>query len=107
MRKPGFNRRQFLKMSAGAAAAAMLAPYLSVRAQGDTTLRVSMWDGSEVEPQEREILEGFFEQFGANVDIEFNPDAYDTKLLAGLAAGNAPDVFLWWNYPEMVARGGL
>ncbi len=93
------NRRQFLKMSAGAAGAAMFAAphFARLRAQDAVTLRVSMWDGPEVEPQEREILEGFTEQFGATVDIEFNPADYDTKLLAGLAAGNAPDVFLWWN----------
>ena len=85
----------------------MLAPYWSyVRAQ-DTTLRVSMWDGPEVEPQEREILEGFTEQFSAGVDIEFNPADYDTKLLSALSAGTAPDVYLWWNYPALVSRGGL
>jgi multiple sugar transport system substrate-binding protein len=106
MRNRGVSRRSFLKLSSGAVAAAMLAPYFGrARAQGN--LRVSMWDGPEVEPQEREILEGFTEQFGSTVDIEFNPDSYDTKLLAGLAAGNAPDVFLWWNYPAMVSRNGL
>lgn len=110
MRKLSMNRRQFLKFSAGTAAAAMFSPYFSSRSHvwaQDTTLRVSMWDGPEVEPQEREILEGFLEEFSAAVEIEFNPDSYDTKLLAGLAAGNAPDVFLWWNYPAMVERGGL
>ena len=106
MRNRGVSRRSFLKLSSGAVATAMLAPYFGrARAQGN--LRVSMWDGPEVEPQEREILEGFTEQFGSTVDIEFNPDSYDTKLLAGLAAGNAPDVFLWWNYPAMVSRNGL
>lgn len=108
MRRSSFNRRQFLKMSAAGVAAAMFAPHFSPRlARAQDTLRVSMWDGPEVEPQEREILEGFFEEFGAEVDIEFNPADYDTKLLAGLAAGNAPDVFLWWNYPAMVERNGL
>src|SRR5215207_8361400 len=106
MRNRGVSRRSFLKLSSGAVAAAMLAPYFG-RARAQSNLRVSMWDGPEVEPQEREILEGFTEQFGSTVDIEFNPDSYDTKLLAGLAAGNAPDVFLWWNYPAMVSRNGL
>src|SRR3546814_12513583 len=46
------------------------------------TLRVGMWDGSEVEAQVLEILEGFKEQFGADVVNEFNPDSYDTTLLA-------------------------
>jgi multiple sugar transport system substrate-binding protein len=107
MRKLTMNRRHFLKLSAGAATAMMFAPHLArIRAQ-DTALRVSMWDGIEVEPQVLEILEGFTDQFGATVENEFNPDSYDTKLLAGLAAGSAPDVFLWWNYPEMVSRNGL
>lgn len=102
------TRRDFLKLSAGSAAAILFSPYFSrLRAQDAMELRVSMWDGIEVEPQEREVLEGFLEEFNANVNIEFNPDSYDTKLLAGLAAGNAPDVFLWWNYPEMVQRDGL
>lgn len=102
------SRRGFMKLSAGAAAGSLLMPYMQfARAQNTVNLRMSMWDGTEVEPQEREILEGFTEQFGAGVDIEFNPSEYDTKLLAGLAAGNAPDVFLWWNYPQMVARNGL
>lgn len=105
--KLNLNRRDFLKLSAGAAGAAMLGPRLMVIRAQDVALRVSMWDGPEVEPQEREILEGFKEKFGADVNIEFNPDSYDTKLLAGLAAGDAPDVFLWWNYPAMVVRNGL
>ena len=41
------------------------------------------------------------------VKLEFNPDAYDDKLLTSMAAGNAPDVFMWWNFPSLVARGGI
>ena len=86
----------------------MATPYLSIaRAQGSKTLRVSMWDSTVVKPQEDEILQGFKDKFGADVDIEFNPDSYDTKLLAGLAAGSAPDIFLWWNYPQLIVRNGL
>jgi multiple sugar transport system substrate-binding protein len=107
MGKSKLNRRQFLKLSAGAAAAAMFSPYMArLRAQ-DTQLRVSMWDSEVVKPTEDEVLQGFTDEHGAEVSIEFNPDQYDTKLLSGLAAGNAPDVFLWWNYPPMVERGGL
>jgi multiple sugar transport system substrate-binding protein len=102
------TRRNFLRLSAGAAAGVALARYAPVvRAQGTKTLRVSMWDGVEVKPQVEEIMQGFKEKFGAEVQAEYNPDAYDTKLLAGLAAGNAPDVFLWWNYPVLVSRKGL
>src|SRR6185503_20795990 len=106
----GINRRTFLKLSAGTLAAAAMgtAPYLSrVAAQGTGTLRVSMWDGPEVKPQVDEIMQGFTEKFGFAVNSEFTPDSYDTKLLAGLAAGSAPDVFLWWNYPQLIVRDGL
>ena len=72
------------------------------------TLRAAMWDSAEVEPMETEILKAFYEQYPhITVNIEFNPEAYDDKLITGLAAGNAPDVFLWWNYPKLIALGGL
>jgi multiple sugar transport system substrate-binding protein len=106
MSRLNMNRRNFLKLSGTSLAAAFLSPYLG-RVRAQEALRVGMWDGSEVEAQVLEILEGFKDQFGADVVNEFNPDSYDTKLLAGLAAGNAPDVFLWWNYPALVARNGL
>ncbi len=108
MSRRGINRRTFLKYSAGAMAAALASPYLSrVRAQGSGTLRISMWDSTVVKPTEDEVLQGFTDEFGANVEIEFSPDSYDTKLLAGMAAGNAPDIFLWWNYPQLTVRNGL
>jgi multiple sugar transport system substrate-binding protein len=108
MPKLTIDRRTFLKYSAGAAAMSMLSPYFNhVRAQDSSTLRVSMWDGIEVQPQVEEIMQGFQEKFGASVEIEYNPDTYNDKLLAGLAAGTAPDVFLWWNYPQLVSRNGL
>src|SRR5262245_42176000 len=104
------SRRSFLKLSAGAAAGAAIAKYSSinvVRAQSAKTLRLSMWDGPEVKPQIEEIMTGFKDKFGADVQIEYTPDNYDTKLFAGLAAGNAPDVFLAWNYPLYIAHKGL
>ena len=59
MGKSKLNRRQFLKLSAGAAAAAMFSPYMArLRAQ-DTQLRVSMWDSEVVKPTEDEVLQGF------------------------------------------------
>jgi multiple sugar transport system substrate-binding protein len=108
MKSSRLSRRSFLKLSSSALAAALLSPNLSrIRAQDATDMRVSMWDGIEVQPIEEEVLQGFTEQFGKTVSIEFNPDTYDDKLLTGLAAGNAPDVFLWWNFPKLVARNGL
>jgi multiple sugar transport system substrate-binding protein len=72
------------------------------------TLRAAMWDSVEVEEMETTILQAFYEEFPhITVNLEFNPDAYEDKLLTGMAAGNAPDVFLWWDYPRLVALGGL
>ncbi len=72
------------------------------------TLRAGLWDSVEVEPMEMKILEAFKAEFPhVTVKMEFNPDAYDDKILTSLAGGNAPDVFLWWNFPQLVARGGL
>jgi multiple sugar transport system substrate-binding protein len=105
--KNTISRRSFLRLSAGAMGAAVFGQFaLRVRAQGKT-LRISMWDGVEVKPQVEEIMQGFKDKFGADVQVEYNPDTYDDKLLAGLAAGSAPDVFLWWNYPQLVSLNGL
>lgn len=72
------------------------------------TLRAGLWDSVEVEPMETQILEAFKAEFPhVTVKMEFNPDAYDDKILTSLAGRNAPDVFLWWNFPQLVARGGL
>lgn len=106
---PALNRRGFLSLSAGTAAAAMLsrrAP--GAYAQSPVELRVGSWDGVEAEPIEQDVMAAFA-QTNSNITakFEFNPDAYDEKLLTALAAGNAPDVFLWWNFPSLVARDGL
>src|SRR5260221_3183329 len=105
------NRRNFLKISAGVAAGVAVSRYsptptIHALAQAKT-LRLSMWDGTEVKDQVEAIMKGFKEKFGADVQVEYNPDTYNDKLLAGLAAGSAPDVFLWWNYPQLVAKKGL
>ncbi len=108
MPNPKFNRRDFLKLSAGAAAGAALARYApTARAQGSKSLRLAMWDGPEVKPQIDQILTGFKDKFGADVAVEFDTSDYDTKIFAGLAAGTAPDVFLAWNYPLYIAHQGL
>jgi len=108
MKNHTISRRDFLKISAGAAAAAATfgGPAMSIRAQGKS-LRISMWDGPEVKPQIDEIMTGFKDKFGADVQVEFNTQDYDTKIFAGLAAGSAPDVFLCWNYPLYIAHKGL
>ncbi|MGH2560323.1 MAG: ABC transporter substrate-binding protein, partial [Thermomicrobiales bacterium] len=77
-------------------------------AQDTVVLRVGSWDGVEAEPIEQDVMEGFRQRFPQiDAKFEYNPDAYDEKLLTALAAGNAPDIFLWWNFPSLVQRDGL
>jgi len=63
-----------------------------------------MWGQHRRQATEDEVLQGFTDKFGANVEIEFSPDSYDTSFSLVMAAGNAPDIFLWWNYPQLTVR---
>jgi multiple sugar transport system substrate-binding protein len=74
----------------------------------EVTLRAASWDIASAQPIENKVLAGFKEKFPhITVKLEFNTDAYADKLLTSMAAGNAPDVFMWWNFPMLVARGGI
>ncbi len=101
----GINRRTFLKYSAGrngsGAGISVLKP-----SPGAAVWNAAHFDVGQHRRQatEDEVLQGFTDKFGANVEIEFSPDSYDTKLLAGYGGGNAPDIFLWWNYPQLTVR---
>lgn len=73
-----------------------------------TTVRVGSWDPKAAEPIEADVIAAFNEQFpDIEVVMEFNPDAYDDKLLTAMAGGTAPDVFMWWNFPGLVAKNGI
>jgi multiple sugar transport system substrate-binding protein len=108
-RRKGLNRRQFLKVSAGAATALVLAPQMRPSwAQETVKLRVGSWDAAEAEPIEAEVMAGFKELFpNYDVSFEFISESYNDRILTGLAGGEAPDVFLWWDFPMLVQRGGL
>lgn len=72
------------------------------------TIRIGSWDSKAAEPIEAEVIKAFNQQYpDIQVTIEFNPDAYDDKLLTAMAGGTAPDVFMWWNFPSLVARNGI
>ncbi len=110
MSRMTLNRRDFLRLSAGAAAgASLMMPFLSrVQAQAAASLRFVTWDGEEELPIERNIVAEFNKQFpNITVSVESVPQNYDDKLLAGLAAGSAPDVWLWWNTPKLASRNAL
>ena len=116
------TRRQLLQgMSAGAAvlALAACAPVGTAPTAGQqagaaapagtkTKVRVGSWDSKDAEPIEADVIKSFNEVYpDIEVVMEFNPDAYDDKLLTAMAGGTAPDVFLWWNFPGLVARNGI
>ena len=109
-RRKGISRRQFLKVSAGAASALAFAPYSQflARAQDTVNLRAATWNSAEAEPHEMAVLAGFGDMFpNTNINLEFISDSYNDKILTGLAGGEAPDIFLWWNFPMLVQQGGL
>ncbi len=122
-RQHRFTRREFLRVSALAGAGAVLAacggastpaavPTAAGAAGGapaaqNVTLRFTCWDSATG----ADVYNSIIDQFkaanpGVQVTTEFTPDGYDDKILTGLATGSAPDVFLWWNHPKLVAAGG-
>ena len=73
-----------------------------------TTIRVASWDGKSAEPIEAQVIEAFNKEYpDIEIKMEFNPDAYDDKLLTAMAGGTAADVFMWWNFPGLVAKNGI
>lgn len=69
-------------------------------ASGKTTLRFATWDNEENLKLQEDLVKQFNEQHD---DIEVVLEAYgsefDTKLAAGMGAGDTPDVMYMWNYP--------
>ena len=77
--------------AAPAAAEATTAPAASA---GTTSIRVSAWESSEaLQPWTNAIAA--FEKVNPDIKVQLEsvPTDYGTKLLAQMAAGNAPDVF--------------
>lgn len=72
------------------------------------TIRFSTWDTASSLETYKAVVAGFQAKYpNIKVQVESVPDSYEQKIFTSLAAGNAPDVFLWWNYPQLVARGAL
>jgi len=89
-----------------APAAAPAAPAAAPAAQ-NVSLRFTCWDSATGADVYNSIIDKFkAANPGVQVTTEFTPDGYDDKILTGLATGSAPDVFLWWNHPKLVAAGG-
>ena len=70
---------------------------------GPVTIRFSTWDTATQLATYQTVIDKFMAD---NPDIivqaESVPENYEQKLLTAAAAGNAPDVFLWWNYPMLL-----
>src|SRR5207245_2082135 len=93
------NRRQLVGTAAGAAAALSLGvPRLGTRsALAATQLN---WAVDAWAPTETSLVQKVIQNFeSANSDIKvdvlgYDPNSYDTKLLADIAAGTLPDIFV-------------
>ncbi|MBD2872290.1 ABC transporter substrate-binding protein [Paenibacillus arenilitoris] len=72
------------------------------------TIRFATWDTASSLETYKAVVDGFQAKYpNIKVQVESVPDSYEQKIFTSLAAGNAPDVFLWWNYPQLVARGAV
>ena len=114
MGKRAFSRRDFLKMSAAAAAGTTLVsqlPYYRALAQDPVNIRLLAW-GDDTEVSAREATLALFHEQNPGIRVEFvhvpNAD-YGTKLQTMLAGGDYPDVFFLGNgdVPAYVTRGQL
>lgn len=65
-----------------------------------TVVRFSSWDNEESLTFQQELVDEFNEsQDEIEVKLEAYGNDYDTKITAGMGAGDAPDVMYMWNYP--------
>lgn len=75
----------------------------------DFVLRVWTWDGPEGSKPIADALAQFTEETGIKTKLESVTADYKAKLLAALASGTAPDVFMVgdWDYAEFYHAGVL
>lgn len=73
-------------------------------ADGKTRIRFASWDTAEDADAQQKLVDRFNE---SHDDIEVVLEAYgsefDTKIAAGMGAGDTPDVMYMWNYPAYAA----
>lgn len=68
---------------------------------GKAKVRFSTWDSSENLEDQQKLVDQFNEsQDKIFVELEAYGGEYDTKIAAGMGAGDAPDVMYMWNYPK-------
>ena len=67
---------------------------------GKTTLRFATWDNEENLKLQEDLVKKFNEQHDdIDVVLEAYGSEFDTKLSAGIGAGDTPDLMYMWNYP--------
>lgn len=91
-----------------APAAAATQPASAPQSAAGVELRFGCWDSDSGQEVYNAITEGFSKVApDINVKIEYTPDNFEDKILTGLAGGNAPDVYMWWNFPGLFAKNGM
>jgi len=76
--------------------------------QQEVNIRFTSWDTAEMLEAYERLVELFSEAYPhINVSLESMPDGYEEKIFTSVAAGTAPDVFLWWNFPQLVAANAV
>lgn len=77
----------------------------SASADGPVTIRFTTWDTATQLATYQAVIDKFMEENpDIIVQVESVPENYEQKLFTAAAAGNAPDVFLWWNYPQLLSE---
>lgn len=78
---------------------------LSASADEPVTIRFSTWDAATQLGTYQAVIDKFMQENpDIIVQVESVPENYEQKLLTAAAAHNAPDVFLWWNYPQLLSE---
>ncbi len=72
-------------------------------------ITVATWDDATGRaPVEKLIAD--FERLHPDIDVELEPagtQGYTERIVVGIATNTLPDIFLWWNFPELVKQGVL
>ncbi|MBO0475613.1 sugar ABC transporter substrate-binding protein [Vagococcus sp. DIV0080] len=68
---------------------------------GKVNIRFSTWDSEKDLDNQQKLVDDFnASQDKINVTLEAYGGEYDTKISAGIGAGDAPDVMYMWNFPH-------
>ncbi|MBE3576180.1 MAG: sugar ABC transporter substrate-binding protein [Limnochordales bacterium] len=105
----GFRHGLVLTVMAAVVSITMVGAASSTVSAADLVLRVWTWDGPDGSKPIQDALDEFTKETGIKTKLESVTADYKPKLLAALAAGTAPDVFMVgdWDYAEFYRAGVL